>query len=374
MDKSLVYKIALAGIPRIGGVLAKKLISYTGSVEQVFKTRKSSLLKIPGVGKQLAENILASSSLERAEKEIDFIQKHKIKTFFYLDEDYPSRLKQCADCPVLLYSLGNASLNEGKFISIVGTRHATEYGVSVCAEIVKNLAEAGHEITIVSGLAYGIDIAAHKAAIQHQLPTVAVLGHGLQTIYPAVHKKYVRSIIEKGLLLTDFTSQCIIDKTNFIRRNRIIAGLSDATLVVESGEKGGALITADIANSYNRDVFAVPGRSTDNYSKGCNKLIKTNKAALVETATDIEYLMGWDKKDRQPAVQKQLFYDLSADEQKIIELLKTKDYTIDELCMSLRQPTSVISPRLLQMEFAGMINSLPGKVYRLVGGVVCEIE
>jgi DNA processing protein len=368
---SLKYKIALSLIPKVGHITARKLVAYVGDFEGVFKESKKNLLKIPDIGQTLANNIVhAKNVLPLAEKEIEFIEKNNIRVVFYLDEEYPERLKHCTDAPILLYTKGKLSLNQRKVLSIVGTRKATDEGVSFGKSLVRALADRGHNPVIVSGLAYGIDAAAHRAALDNNLATVAVLGHGLDIIYPASHKSLAKKIMDNGLLITDFPSKSKRDKNNFVKRNRIIAGLSDATIVVESGEKGGALITADIANSYNRDVFAVPGRVTDTHSKGCNQLIKTNKAALLEKVEDIEYLLGWEPEDKlnQKDIQRNLFVELNNEEKIIVDILKSnaKELPIDTICLKAQMPTSKVSPILLELEFKGILKTLPGKTYKLI--------
>lgn len=366
----LVYKIAISLIPGVGTVTAKKLIAYTGSIEAVFNEPASKLQKIPGVGTWLAKKVTTPGNIEKAEKEFDYIQKNNIRALYYLDEDYPERLKHCPDAPIILFLKGGLDLNRSKVISIVGTRRATERGKNICNQLVSDLAERKHNPVIVSGLAYGIDVCSHKAALKNNLPTVAVLGHGLDTLYPATHKSVADEILIKGALVTDFMSYEKPEKNNFVKRNRIIAGLADATIIVESGYKGGALITADLANSYNRDVFAFPGRINDNYSQGCNRLIKINKAALIEGVKDLEYIMGWDPPGKQKeAVQKQLFRELSQEETKLVNILKNLgDLPIDSICLEAEMPVSKVSPILLNLEFSGMIKTLPGKVYTLLSG------
>jgi DNA processing protein len=366
MDNNLLkYKIGISMIPGIGCITAKKLIAYTGSIEGVFKEKRKSLLKIPGIGKVLADEIINNTVLHDAEKEIEFIEKYKITPLFYLDPEYPERLKRCSDSPVMLYIKGTVNLNHQKILSIVGTRSATHYGKNICEKLVSKLAEAGHDPIIVSGLAYGIDVCAHKAALKNNLLTIAVLGHGLKSIYPSLHANIAREISKHGALVTEFTSEVIADRPNFVKRNRIIAGLSDATIVVESGEEGGALITADIANSYNRDVFAVPGRTDDKVSKGCNKLIKTNKASLIENVEDLEYLLGWETQQKNKVIQKELFVKLDIDEQKILDIIQQNgEIPIDSICFKSDMPVSKVSPLLLNLEFAGIVKSLPGKVYK----------
>lgn len=353
-------------IPGIGNINSKKLIAFFGNVENIFKAKKPDLLKVQGIGAFLANEILNKSVLDDAAKEMEFLEKNKIDSYFLLDKEYPERLKHCEDSPVILYFKGVANLNKQKIISIVGTRKATQYGKEHCNELIKNLQLNGHDPIIISGLAYGIDICAHKAALKYNLPTIAVLGHGLTTMYPASHKKHARDIIKRGGLLTEFSSKAKLDPSNFVKRNRIIAGMADATIVVESGAKGGSLITADIANSYNRDVFAFPGRVNDKYSIGCNRLIKTNRAALIENINDLEYILGWEKEKAKGAIQKQLFVELSVDEQKVIDSLKLEEQlSIDVICLKTNFPMSKVSSILLKLEFSGLVKSLPGKIYKL---------
>ncbi|HZL10312.1 MAG TPA: DNA-processing protein DprA [Prolixibacteraceae bacterium] len=366
VSDNLAYKIAISLIPGIGAVTARNLIAYVGSVEGVFQEKEKNLMKIPGVGAVNAQRVVRQNVLERARREVGFIDKNKIQTFFYLDEDYPARLKNCSDAPVILYYKGNANLNEKRIISVVGTRNATNYGKEICDELIRNFSERNYPILVVSGLAYGIDVHAHKACLKYNVPTVGVFAHGLDQIYPALHAPVAAKMLENGGLLTDFISNVTIDRPNFLRRNRIIAGLADATIVVESAEKGGALVTADIANSYNRDVFAFPGRCNDPFSRGCNKIIKLNEAALVENQADIEKAMNWDvKTSRASPVQTSLFVDLSPEEQKLIDLLKGGDRFVDEITIETHLPMSRISTLLLGLEFKGMVVSLPGKMYRL---------
>lgn len=362
----LKHKIALGLIPRIGDINARKLVSHFGSVEAIFNEPYRNLVKIPGIGSGIAAYITDRSYLQIAEKEAEYVIKHNIKTYFYLDNDYPFRLRQCDDSPVVFYFKGTCDLNSIKILSIVGTRNATAHGKERCEKIIADLAASHPDLIIISGLAYGIDITAHRAALSNGLPTIGVLGHGFKTIYPSVHRSTAEAILKNGGLLTDFMSDTLPEKNNFLKRNRIIAGLSDATVVVESGIKGGALITADMAGSYNRDIFAVPGRPDDQWSAGCNDLIKTNKAALVESAFDIEYFLNWKAEKSKPPVQKTLFSELSNTEQKIYELITNEgELTIDLICRHLGIPVNKLSAELLQMEFKGLLKCCPGNVYRI---------
>ena len=367
-ESSLVHRIALGMIPGVGDITARKLVSHAGSLEAVFSESQRSLTRIPGVGESLAKAISGRIYIEAALREAEFVEMHRIKVFFYLDDDYPYRLRQCDDSPVTFYYKGNADLNAAHMLSVVGTRNATQRGREACQNIISGLALHFPGLVIVSGLAYGIDITAHKAALAGGLPTVAVLGHGLKTIYPSLHRGVAKSMLLKGGLVTDFTSEILPERNNFIRRNRIIAGISDATLIIESGIKGGALITADIAASYNRDVMAVPGRTDDQWSAGCNALIKCNKASLVERYEDIEYLLGWKPAAIAAPVQKVIFAEMTENEKKVFEELKENgDMTLDQLAMSLGIPSYRLSTTLLQMELSGLITPCPGSIYRIRG-------
>ena len=363
----LEYKIGISLIPGIGDITAKKLIAYCGGVEAVFREKKSALQKIPGIGTFFAGSVIAGreQALEQANAEVGFIEKHRICARFFLDDDYPARLKHCIDGPVMIYCLGNADYNAPRVLSVVGTRSATTYGKECCSRIIEDLKSSN--VLIVSGLAYGIDTWAHREALRNGLATVGVLAHGLDTLYPAANKSMASKMLSQGGLITEFTSGTIPDKENFPKRNRIIAGLADATLVVEAARKGGALITADIANSYNRDVFAVPGRIIDPYSEGCNRFIRTNKAALVQSAADIKYLMGWEEQSEKPSqIQKKLFINLSPDEEAVVALIRTAgELTVDKICLGLQLNTSRVATALLNLEFEGIVKCKPGKIYCL---------
>lgn len=374
MDIDLLpYQIGVDMIPKIGSINAKKLIAYCGGAETVFKQSQKTLLKIPGIGPILAHEIAHQKILDDAKREVEFIVKNNIQAYYYLDEGYPHRLKQCEDGPVVLFAKKDDELkfNHPKIISIVGTRNITEYGRSICEELVADLAKRGHNPIIVSGLAYGVDICAHRAALKNGLPTIAVLGHGLDTVYPSIHANTAKEILETGALVSDFPSGSLMDGKNFVKRNRIIAGLSDATLVIESAEQGGSLITADIAMSYNREVFAVPGPAGSKYSKGCNLLIKTNKAALIESVEDIEYQLGWDENVNQSdGKQLEMFIELSEEEQAVFDVIRNRGQeVIDVISFKTELPIAKVSAILLNLEFAGLIKSRPGKVYALSRGV-----
>jgi len=367
MNEQLLYHIAITSIPNIGDITAKKLIAYCGSSKQVFSEKRSVLEKIPGIGAVNAEKIIKhkTEALAIAEEELVFIKKNEITPLFYLNDNYPKRLLHCEDGPVLLYSRGNVEFNNPKVVSIVGTRKATDYGKDFCNKVVEELAP--HQPLIVSGLAYGIDICSHKAALKNNLPTVGVLAHGLDRIYPSQHTSVAKKMIENGGLLTDYKSGTTPGRENFPKRNRIVAGLSDLTIVIESSKKGGSLITAFIANDYNRDVFALPGRLNDSQSEGCNNLIKSHKAALIQSVKDIEYIMGWKAEKQSIPNQTQMFVELTA-EQKIVTGLmsKNKKIAIDELSLQAELSMSKTASMLLELEFEGVVKVLPGKMYQLV--------
>ena len=363
----LLYQIALSIFPRIGSITSRKLVAYLGSVETVFNAPSKTLKEVPGIGSAMIKSIIDNRDdiLKRAQKEVEFIRKYQIKTYFYLDKEYPRRLAQCEDAPVILFQKGNANLNQSKIISIVGTRNSTDYGRELTNELVSGLASAGINILVVSGLAYGVDIAAHKASLKNNIPTLGVVGHGLDKIYPAAHANFAREMIAAGGgVLSDFPSESKIDPGNFPRRNRIVAGISDCTIVVESASKGGALVTADIANSYNRDVFAYPGRTNDIYSAGCNELIKRNKAAMIESSTDLIEYMGWEA-NSQPQ-QQVLLIDLSENELRVVESLRSNEIgTSDNISRDLSMPVQTVNSLLLNLEFKGILKSLPGNRFKL---------
>ena len=365
-ERELLYNIAITLVPEIGDIRAKSLIAYCGSAEAVFKEKQGKLLKIPGIGSIVAKAIAEANVMKRAEEEVKFIRNHKITTLFYTDPAYPRRLLHCEDSPVLLYYKGNADLNSSRIVSIVGTRKATAYGKAICQKLIADLTQMN--VLVVSGLAYGIDICAHKAAIENGLQTIGVLAHGLDRIYPGVHAPVAKKMIGSGGLLTDFPSCTNPDRENFPKRNRIVAGMSDAVIVVEAGAKGGALITADLGNSYHRDVFAFPGRVDDEFSEGCNFLVKTNRAALIQSAKDIAYIMGWEEKKEKEKknIQPRLFVNLGEEEQVIVDVLKNKGrVNIDELSILSKLPMSKTATLLLNLEFSGLVRSLPGKMYQL---------
>lgn len=377
-DHSLLYTIGITRIKGIGPTLAKNLIAYTGSPESIFTEKGKTLEKIPGIGRILAGEIInqRTEALKRAEREVDFIQRNNLHTYYFNDKTYPCRLKECPDSPILLFGRGDMELNSARFISIVGTRKATETGKENCRKLVDDIAQALPGAVIVSGLAYGVDVCAHKAAVEAGLPTIGVLAHGLDTLYPAVHSAVASKMVRHGGLLTEFPSGTNPDRPNFVQRNRIVAGMCDALIVVESHRKGGALITAELANGYNRDVFAFPGRVADEASAGCNRLIKQNKAILIESADDLIQCMNWGNTDKgsHSPIQTSLFSELSEEEESALAALnKYPDgLSANELAMLTSRPFSQVSSLLLGMEFKGVVKSLPGNIYKTVIGGSCE--
>jgi DNA processing protein len=365
-DEQLKYQIALTLLPGVGPVLARNLVSYCGSVENIFKKKKANLEKIPGIGADRAAAIVNHAVFDRAEKEVAFIRKHKITCLFYTDKDYPVRLKNCEDAPTLLFFKGACDLNSSRMVAIVGTRNSTSYGKEITEQLVAGLVK--YEAVIVSGLAYGIDIIAHKACVKNNLPTIGVMAHGLDRIYPGEHKPIAEKMVKNGGVLTEFISKTNPDRENFPSRNRIVAGMVDAVIVVESALKGGALITADIANGYNREVFAVPGRANSTYSQGCNDYIRQNKAALAENAEHIAELMSWNAPQKANSkMQLNIFRELKPEEKVLVDLLKEKGrIDIDTLMLQSGMPVHKVSTTLLNLEFEGMLKALPGKMFELV--------
>lgn len=358
--------LALLKVEGVGDIVAKKLINHCGSAENVFSSKPHSLKLIDGVGDILIKNLKDKSVFKIAEQELKFIEDEKINPLYYQNSDYPNKLKHCADGPVLLFANGNINLENKKLISIVGTRNVTSQGIEFCERLVEDLALFNP--VIVSGFAYGVDIIAHKAAIANNLQTIPVLAHGLNQIYPRSHKKYVEKINNNGGFLTEFWSNSNPEKENFVKRNRIVAGISEATIVIESAERGGSLITAIMANDYNRDVFAVPGRISDKYSQGCNTLIKTQRANLLASAADIVYILNWELQSKKiNPVQKQLFVTLDNEEQKIYDYLLPKGkQLLDTIAIECNFPIFRVSSLLLNMEMKGVIRPLQGKFFEVI--------
>lgn len=360
---SLVHKIALTLIKNVGSVHARKLLLAFGDAESIFSAKKHKLLKIEGIGQVIAESILTTDALIKAEEQLDFIKKNEIEVLFYTDSNYPKRLRNCYDAPILLYFKGKTNFNQKRVVGIVGTRNATPYGKELCKSLVAYLKP--YDVLIVSGLAYGIDITAHKESVKQEIETVGVLAHGLDRIYPYAHSHIAANMVQNGGLLTEFLPGTIPDKENFPKRNRIIAGLCDVVVVIEASSKGGALITADIANSYARDVYAFPGRTIDPYSAGCNFLIKTNRAGLINHPKDLIYYLSWDQKPKRMNVQAQLPLHLTELEMQIVDALKHNAMDVDELSNRTNLSQSKLAITLLTLEIQGFVVTLPGKQYQL---------
>lgn len=366
MNNDLLYQLALTRVPNIGDVQAKALINCYGDAASIFKAPKKQLENIDGIGTVRASAIKAFSSFSSCEAEIAFIEKYKITPLFLTDEQYPKRLLNCYDSPSLLFYRGNADLNKSKIISVVGTRNHSDYGRQQCEKIIEDLQQ--EDVLVVSGLAYGIDTIAHKSSLKNRLATVGVVAHGLDRIYPSQNKALAKEMTGNGGLLTDFPSGTKPDKQNFPRRNRIVAGMCDALVVIESGIKGGSLITAELANSYNKDVFALPGKSTDLKSEGCNYLIRSNKASLFTSANDILEVMNWlPQEKRTPRKQRELFIEFTPDEKILVDILQQTDQIqIDELYFKSGLSSSAVAAALLMLEMQNVLISLPGKTYKLL--------
>ena len=364
-ENELLHLLALQKIDGVGDIMAKKLLQHCGSAEAIFSYKSTQLASIDGVGKILLQNLKNKTVLQQAETELRFIQKNDINVTYFKDENYPDRLKHCVDSPTLLFTSGNINLKKQHIISIVGTRQITPYGIDFCKNLIAQLAPLNP--IIVSGFAYGVDIVAHQAAMENNLQTIGILAHGLNQIYPKTHKKYMAKMEQNGGFMTEFWSDSNPEKENFVKRNRIVAGISEATIVIESADKGGSLITANLANDYNRDVFAVPGRITDKYSQGCNNLIKTQRAHLLSSAADILYILNWDMDKKEKTIQKQLFIDLEPVEQRVFDFLqKNGKEQMDIIALTCELPIFKLSSILLNMELKGVVRPLPGKLFEII--------
>lgn len=366
MESRKIYEIAITLVTGIGDVVGKKLVAYCGGAEAVFCENKKALLQVPNITENVIKSIMSKEVMKKAEEELLFVEKNGIKPLFYLDPQYPKRLQHCHDSPMMLYYKGEADLNVPKVVGVVGTRNISDYGRYVTERIIEDL--ASDNVLIISGLAYGVDATAHRAALKYDLVTVGVLGHGMQTIYPAENRKLSQKMLEKGGVLTEFVNGTKPDRENFPQRNRIVAGMVDCLVVIESALKGGAMITAEIANSYDREVFAVPGRIGDIYSEGCNHLIKINKANLLTNATDIRYIMRWDVDTKVVPKQMRMFRDFSEDEKKIMDVFgKNNIVHLDDIIVGTDLSPSKIASVLLSLEFDGVLTALPGKRYQICG-------
>lgn len=367
-EDELLSLISLSMLPGIGSVTARQLITHFGSACAVFRARKSVLEKIPGIGKERAEAVSDSRPRDKAERELLFLQRHGIQALSFLSSQYPRRLRQCSDAPVVLYYKGNAALNPERIAAVIGTRKMTPNGKGIVHELIRLLAAC--DVTVVSGLAYGVDVAAHRAALEFGVPTLAVVAHGLDRVYPSVHRSVAEQMLGNGGLITEFPIETRPERDNFPARNRIVAGMTDATIVVESAERGGALITALFANDYNRDVFAFPGRPSDEFSRGCNTLIRTNRAMLVENGEQIIEIMNWEMSRSGPTpigMELPLLDEAPPEHREVVRYLQGKDLChLDEIAWNCRLPVSKVSSILLELEFKGWVKAAPGKVFRIV--------
>jgi len=365
-NSAILYQLGLSLVPGIGATLARKLLEETGSAQAIFQEKASTLTKINGIGSIIAKNISGNGILQRADQEIEYMQKHKIKMMFFYDPDYPERLKNCADAPIVFFHKGDIPSRMSHSLSIIGTRKPSRHGRDLTISWVQALAQKYPDIYIISGLAYGIDITAHEAALKNNVKTLAVLGHGFHTIYPSEHRSAAIRILEEGALMTDFFSHNMRETKNFIRRNRIIAGLSEATLVVESKIKGGAMATVEMANSYNRDVFAIPGRPTDIRSVGCNYLIRSNQAILASTPDDIPFILDWEMSNGSKKGSKvnQILPELSDSQKRLMDVLQKDELNINELGIILHVHPAKLTGDLLNLEFSGLIQASPGGRFR----------
>jgi DNA processing protein len=366
LEEDLLYVLALQRAKGIGDINAKKLIAHYGSAKDVLNEKYQTLQKINGIGSFTIRHLHDANNLRDAEKELQYIQQNNIETQYFLDDNYPEKLKHCVDAPILLFKKGKIRLEHSPIISIVGTRNMTSYGRSFCEKFIKDL--KAYNPIIVSGFAYGIDICAHRSALKNSLQTIGVLAHGFEEMYPRSHKKYVADINENGGFITDFWHSDELQRENFLKRNRIVAGISEATIIIESAEKGGSLVTADIANSYSRDVFAVPGRTTDIYSKGCNDLIKRNKAAILSSANDLIEMLNWQKEQKKvTSIQKQLFVKLTENEQAVYDfLLANGKELLDTISLNCKLPIRQTVTILFNLEMKGAVKPLPGKLFEAV--------
>ena len=365
MTEEQVYQIALTMIPDLGAVRCRILAEHYEDAISIFKAKKKELSLIEGIGEHCAKKLKAWDGFTSAEAEAYFTEKHQIKILYIKDKDYPQRLLHCYDPPTLLYFRGNAHLNHSRIISIIGTRNHTEYGRQVTEQLIHSL--QSEDVMIVSGLAFGIDAIAHRSALQHQLPTIGVLGHGMDTIYPYHHRSLAKEMTNHGGLLTEFCKDTKPDKHNFPKRNRIVAGMADATIVIETALKGGSMITAELAYNYNRDLFAIPGRIHDPKSMGCMELIRMNKATILTSAAQLLEILGWREMKQVRKQQKELFIELSTEESVIVDMLKEAEtMPVDLLYIKSGLSSSAIAAAILNLELQNVIQALPGKMYRLI--------
>ncbi|MCK0130331.1 DNA-processing protein DprA [Flavobacteriaceae bacterium F08102] len=364
-QEELLYLLALTNSEGVGPVVARKLLDHFGTAKQVFHERNNCRATIPGVRPKFLSSIFTKFNLLNAERELKYINDNQLSYCHISDTNYPPRLKNCPDAPLLLFYKGAINFNIQRSLSIVGTRQMTAYGKATLKNLMTDL--KAYNPLIVSGLAYGVDIYAHRLAMEHDMSTIGVVAHGLDRIYPAAHKPIADQMLAKGGILTDFWSGTNPERENFVKRNRIVAGISQATIVIESAEKGGSLITADLANSYHRDVFAVPGRVTDAFSVGCNQLIKTNRAAVLTSAKDIAYILNWERHTESQNIQHELFIELPPGEKQVYQyLLKEGKTQLDLISLYCKLPTYKIASILFNLEMKGMIRPSPGKFFEAI--------
>jgi DNA processing protein len=361
-----LYELGITMIPLVGPVLGRQLIAYCGSIEAVFTEQKKILKCIPGIGEEIANQISnATNVFSAAEEELALMEKHHIGYVFIHDVDYPTRLRHIPDAPLVIYKKGNLNLNPERSLAIVGTRKPTVYGKAATEEIIDSL--TAYDVTVFSGLAYGIDITAHRHCLSCGVPTIGVMGSGMGVIYPDSHTAVAKNMMEKGGIITEFGYHTGPDAVNFPMRNRIVAGICDVLIVIESGLKGGSMITATLANDYNKDVCALPGRKIDKSSEGCNALIKNQQAHLIESGDDVVNLMSWNRKSRHQTFQADLFVEMNPQEKKIYSLIvNSGEKDIDTLAYESKSTPGELAAILLTLEFKGAIKSLPGKKYAAI--------
>ncbi len=363
-NTELYYRLALSQVSGVGPIRYKKLISFFETAQSVFKQNSKSLRKCGILSEGMADSIHLFTNYDLVQKELEYVQHHGIKILCFDDENYPQRLKSCLDSPAILFQKGNADLNHSRLVSVIGTRSYTDYGKRICEELIEKLKDLN--VHVVSGLAYGIDIIAHKNCLKHQIPTIGVVAHGLSTLYPPAHAPVAREMLEDGALISEYFSSAKLEKGNFPTRNRIVAGLSDATVVIETDVRGGSMITAEIAFSYNREVFCFPGRTIDTKSAGCNFLIRKLKAQLITCASDLAQEMGWQQSSKTKGIQRELFIEMTEDEKRIVTIIREKQViAIDDLMQQSKLHSSQIATSMLNLEMQNIIQVMPGKMIKI---------
>ncbi len=367
-DQEVFYRMALSLVEGIGPRISRTLIAHLGSASQVFRTPLRELMRIPDMGSIRAERVKRFKEFKKAEDEIEFALKNDVSLHTFTDSSYPSRLRECVDGPLVLFTKGEGAIDHERTVAIVGTRYASDYGIRVTEEMVSGLSELN--VVTISGLAYGIDICAHRNSLNCNIPTFCVFAHGMDKVYPSQHRRIADQMLETGGWITENFSGTMPDRDNFPKRNRIIAGLSDLVIVVEAARKGGALITARFANEYNRDVMAVPGNIRSTFSEGCNLLIKSHLASLFSEISDISYIMGWEKEgsgSKITGIQKQLFIADDDPQRVVYEILQNAGDKVElhTLLKTAGMPAERVLPILLQLQLKGVIRELPGKQYRI---------